>query len=74
MSAPCLKCGVPTDLQLEFEGLLTGTVFMCVECRDDALVSLAEHRRQFQELIDAGVDRRSANMTMIGRIDAERTS
>jgi hypothetical protein len=69
VSAPCLKCGAPTDQRIEFGGLMEVAVFMCEQCKDDDMIEFEERRRQFQELIDAGVSRRVANMIMIGRID-----
>lgn len=69
MAAPCLKCGRSTDHTVEFSGLMEGSVFACRSCFDGDLEEFRERQRQFQELIDAGVPRASANMIMIGRID-----
>jgi hypothetical protein len=71
--APCLKCGTPTDHRIEFTGLMDAAVFECESCFDGHLSEFLERQRQFQELIDAGMPRASANAVMIGRIDeAER--
>ena len=69
-----MKCGAATEHRVEFTGLLEGEVFMCESCFAPAMAEFEERRRrQFQELIDAGMPRASANMVMIGCIDeAER--
>lgn len=69
MPAPCLKCGTATDQRVDFGGLVEASVFACPRCREEAMLDFEERRRQFQELIDAGVSRGAANMIMIGRID-----
>jgi hypothetical protein len=74
MSAPCLKCGAPTESRVEFTGLLEGDIFMCDACSTPAMDELDEHRRQFEELLAAGVPRDRANAIMIDRIEGARTS
>ena len=74
MSAPCLKCGAATEHRVEFIGALDAEVFMCIGCFEPAIAKFQEHRRQFQELIDAGVPRDRANAIMIERIDGEALS
>lgn len=69
MSAPCLKCGAETTHKIAFSGLLDAEVFMCVPCYDPAFAEFEERRRQFQELIDAGMPRASANLVIIARMD-----
>lgn len=69
MSAPCLKCGTATDNLITFAGLLDAKVFMCEPCFEPAFAEFEENRRQFQELIDAGMPRASANLVMIARMD-----
>lgn len=74
MSAPCLKCGTATEHRVEFTGALDAEVVMCVSCFDPALAEFQERRRQFQELIDAGVPRDRANAIMIERIEGASLS
>ena len=74
MSAPCLKCGIGTGRRVEFAGLLEAEVFMCNACFMDAMAEMDEHRRQFDELIAAGVPRDRANAIMIDRIERAKTS
>ena len=54
---------------MEFSGSLSATVFACETCFKGDLAEFRERQRQFQELIDAGVPRASANLIMIGRIN-----
>lgn len=67
----CIKCGARTDHRIEFSGLMTETMFACEACFENDHAEFRERQRQFQELIDAGVPRASANVIMIGRIDEE---
>jgi hypothetical protein len=64
-----LKCGIQTGHVVEFDGLLACSVLLCVSCFDAEMIGFRELQRQFQELIDAGVSRKDANLTMIARID-----
>lgn len=70
MPVPCLKCGAATDQRVDFGGVMEVSVFACQRCLDEAMIEFDERRRQFKELLDAGVSRAAANMIMIGRIDA----
>lgn len=74
MSSPCLKCGTLTEHVVKFTGLLEGEVFMCLPCFEPANAEFEESRRQFQELIDAGVPRDQANAIMIDRIEGASPS
>lgn len=74
MTAPCLKCGSDTESRVEFTGLLDADVFMCDPCFLAAMAGFEEHRRQFDELIEAGVPRDRANAIMIDRIEKAETS
>ena len=69
MSAPCLKCGSPTDGCVELTGLLVADVFMCDACFAAAMAEIEVHRRQFDDLIEAGVPRDRANAIMIDQIE-----
>jgi hypothetical protein len=72
MSAPCLRCGDETENVVTLTGLLEGKHYACGPCFDVAFASLEENRRQFEELIAAGVPRDKANEIMIARIDGAR--
>lgn len=74
MSAPCLKCGTPTDRRIEFTGLLVGEIFMCGGCFEPAFAEITEHRRQFELLLANGVPRDRANAIMIDRIEGKAMS
>lgn len=74
MSAPCMKCGALTDNQIEFAGLLSGTLFMCEPCLGPSMAEFRERQRQFRELVDAGVSRQAANAIMIARIESAAPS
>lgn len=74
MNAPCLKCGSPTSHTVELNGLLDGTVFMCLPCFEADHADFMERRRQFEFLIDSGVPRDRANAIMIARINGEAGS
>ena len=65
----CIKCGNETLDTISFSGLLDATVFACNSCLELNYLEFKERQRQFQELIDAGVSRSSANMIMISCID-----
>lgn len=74
MIAPCLKCGTPTEHHIELTGALAAEVFMCDGCFTPAMAGFEECRRQFQELLDAGVPRDRANAIMIERIEGAQMS
>ncbi len=67
----CRRCGAETRHDVEFTGLIDGTIPMCDSCFDGAMVVLSETRRQFNELIAGGMTRDQANTVMIARIDGE---
>lgn len=72
MTAPCIKCGAPGKL---IEVIMGDKViishFSCQPCFDNAFAELEENRRQFNELIAAGVSREEANKIMCARINEE---
>lgn len=73
MSAPCLGCG-STDSFMVTLGLSDGGElqhYSCDPCYQKAHAELTEARRQFDELIAAGVSREEANKMMIARLELE---
>lgn len=74
ISSPCLKCGAPAGLvEVQFADGSLGHHLACQKCFDEARADLEEKRRQFDELIAAGVSRSDANDIMIARIRGETT-
>jgi hypothetical protein len=72
MTAPCLKCGEPGKLiEVTMDDQVICSHFSCQRCFNEAFADLEENRRQFQELLDAGVSNAEANRTMIARIGGE---
>lgn len=71
MTARMCRCGTRQALRVERAGL---TGHLCAECRAKADAVAAEFKRQFQELLDLGINRVLANEVMIERVNARRTT
>lgn len=71
---PCRKCGRDTTHSVELSGIVSAIQTVCEPCFDEFMVGLEENRRQFAELIGAGVPRDEANRIMIARIDGQAAS
>lgn len=67
----CVSCGCDTGHSVELTGLISAIRPMCEPCFDEVMVDFNEHRRQFEELLAAGVPGHEANRIMIARIDGE---
>lgn len=71
----CLTCGKPArPITVERDGIDVASGFLCDPCFDAALAGAAEWRRQFDELIAAGVSNADANRTIIARMNAQEVS
>lgn len=68
----CNRCGAPGAGPLDVvsnDGVVVAAGHLCSPCTAKVLEGRREYRRQFDELIAAGVDRRLANRIMIVRVD-----
>lgn len=75
MSAPCVQCGQPGhEVVVESAAGEVGRGWMCDPCLAVAEVEFAEIRRQFNELVAAGVPRDRANAIMIARMEGAEVS
>lgn len=71
----CLTCGKPArPITVERDGAEVASGFLCDPCLDAALAGAAKWRRQFDELIAAGVSNADANRTIIARMNAQEVS
>lgn len=75
MSVPCCyQCrdltATPIDIAKDGEIILSGA--LCERCLAVALNEMAEHRREFEALLAAGVSRSDANDMMIAKIDGKQ--
>ncbi len=69
MSQPC-RCGSPgTPRDLLFHGDYFTTFYACEKCMAESESELAEWRRQFNSLLDAGMSTTEANAEIIKRMD-----
>lgn len=75
MSAPCIHCGEPCN-EVVVENALGEVAcgWMCDPCLAVAEVEFAELRRQFDELVAAGVSPEQANAIMIARMEGAEVS
>lgn len=68
---PCTNCKTPTRsiLIVSFRGVDKYAEFYCRNCQEESTVEFNEYRKQFEELLAAGIDRLQANTIMIERIN-----
>ena len=69
MNAFCFRCAEPgtvIDIAKDGEVVLTGA--LCERCFAEALAEMAEHRKEFEALLEAGLSREAANARMIEKL------
>ena len=72
---PCKDCGAPAEERSAAQdGEVFASAFQCDRCWQRDLSGFRAAQAEFQELIDAGVDRKAANEIMIDRIEGRRAS
>jgi len=68
----CGRCGDPgREIELVRDGTVVGAGALCDVCFAAAAAGADELRRQFEELLAAGIPRDMANDIMIARVTGE---
>jgi len=72
----CARCGDPgtTPLDIHKGETLIATAYLCPPCIALVLQQHAEYRRQYEELIAAGVERQLANRIMNVRVEQDHAA
>ena len=70
VAAPCASCGTVSErIFVVHDGREVASGHLCSRCLDTALAEVSELRRQFNALLEAGVDRAEASRIMIEIVD-----